>query len=101
MQPLGARPQCPLAYAVTCYRYIWQRMLVPPPGECACSLRTISQRRRLTLEHVAEQFFHRSVADRAAEKQILDALRRNNSQQRQQQQQPTKPAAVGTAETEC
>jgi len=46
----------------------------------------------LTLEHVAEKFFHRSVADRATEKQILDAFWRYKSQQRQQQQQPTKSA---------
>lgn len=35
---------------------------------------------RLALEHVAEQLFHRSVADRAAEKQILDTFRGDESQ---------------------
>ena len=46
----------------------------------ACTI--ISQRRYLTLEHVAEQFFHRSAADRAAEKQVLDAFWRDESQKR-------------------
>jgi len=53
----------------------------------------------LALEHVAEQFFHRSVADRAAEEQVLDAFRRDKSQQRQQQQQSTKPATDVIAES--
>jgi len=47
----------------------------------------------LTLEHVAEQFFHRCVSDSAAEKQVLDAFWRDKSQERKEQQQSTKPAS--------
>ena len=49
-----------------------------------------------TFEHVAEKFFHGSVADRATEEQTLDSVRRNVAQSWHGQQEASKPARTTT-----
>lgn len=47
-----------------------------------------------TFEHVAEKFFHGSVADRATEEQTLDSVRRNVAQSWHGQQEASEPATA-------
>ena len=45
-----------------------------------------------TFEHVTEEFFHGSVADRAAEEEALDSVGRDVAQSRHGKQEAPKPA---------